>query len=297
MEPISFALALAGIPGVFTACIQCYQHIQFGREFESDFELTWCKLEAAELRLARWGASMGIEGPESKLSADDYSEQEATMAYHWLSEIQRSFNSAFEISSRYGKTAKPDKLQLLDTEQQLRKGSGALQAVHSHIRGCIDKRIKPRKRDRISWAIYRKGAFQNLIETISSLVDNLIELFPAKLETQKQLCGDEVRDLDVDSLALLDKAAGDDDTMLQAILRIEAQQRPNFYTNIEVRDYFTGHFGDNVASTGPSRSAVYSNIRAGGHAVAHFGNNVGNYQGKTVYSLERGNNEGLGDRG
>ncbi|KAF4463115.1 small s [Fusarium albosuccineum] len=296
MEPISFGLALAGIPGVLTACIQCYQHIQFGREFESDFELTWCKLEAAELRLARWGASMGIEGPESKLSADDYSEQEAIIAYRWLNEIQRAFNSAFETSSRYGKTAKPDKLQLLDTEQQLRNGSGALQAVHSHIRGCIDQRVKPRKRDRISWAIYRKGAFQNLIETVSTLVDSLIELFPAKLEAQKQLCSNEVKDLDVDSLALLDKAVGDNDTMLQAILRLEAQQRPNFYTNIEVRDHFTGQFGDNVTSTEATRSGVYSNIRGEGQAIAHFGNNIGNYQGKTVWNLERGNKEGLGDQ-
>jgi hypothetical protein len=275
MEPISFGLALAGIPGIFMACIDCYERVQFGREFEDTFEMTWCKLEAAQLRLARWGTSIGIQGPDSKLSIDAYSEEEVKVAYRWLNEIKKAFDSAIETSGKYGKTAKPNRLQLLDTDQQLQQLGGPLHSVHSRMRKLIDTRVKPRKRDQISWALYRKGAFETLIETISDLTDNLVNLFPSTVEVQEQLCREEVKDLDADSLALLNKAINGTDDMLQAILQLEAHQRPNFYGNIDVRDQFKGHFGDNVAPKESSRSNVFSNIRAGGNATAHFGNNIG----------------------
>jgi hypothetical protein len=283
MEPISFALALGSIPGIFTSCVECYQYIQFGREFEKDFEMALCKLEAAELRLTRWGISMGIESPETKLCSDDYNDEDIKKAYHWLKEIKNAFDSAIETSARYRTTAKPDKLHLLDTDAEIRKGSNALQALHNNMHRLNYERVKPRKRDRISWALYRKGNFENLIENISDLTNNLVDLFPSTIDAQKQLCKNEVKDMDIPSLALLDKAIGVEDEILKPILQAEVEQRPNFFSNIDVRDHFRGHFGDNVAPGENSRSGLYSHINAGGDAVAHFGSNIGNFQGKTVF--------------
>jgi hypothetical protein len=283
MEPISFALALAGIPGIFTSCVECYKYIQFGREFEADLEMSLCKLDAAEMRLTRWGASMGIDGPDTKLRSGAYSEDEIKKAYHWLTEIRKAFDSAMETSFRYKRTVKPDKLQLLDTDAEIHKQSGSLQMIHTRIRTINDKRVKPRKRDRVAWALYRKGNFENLLESISDLTNNLVELFPSTVESQRQMCKEEVQDLDVAALALLNKAVGDEDAILAPILRAEAERRPNVFSNIDVRDDFRGHFGDNVAPGEKSRSGLYSDIIGGGSATAHFGSNIGNFQGRTVF--------------
>lgn len=283
MEPVSFALAVAGIPGAFTASVNCFKYIQFGRDFENDFEKTWCQLEASEMRLTRWGASMGIGGPETKFRSDGYDEEEVKTAYRWLLEIQQAFNSAMQTSARYGRIAKPDKLQPLDTDAQLCKGSEALQTLHKHMRRIVDRRVKPRVRDRITWALYQKGAFQNLIETISALTSQLVELFPPTHDAQKQMCKSEVGGLDRESLALLNEAIGDDDEMLKGVLRAEAQQRPNLFSNIEVKDYARGQYGDIVKEAASARSTVVRGVKAGGHSVTHFGNVIGYAEAKTVF--------------
>jgi hypothetical protein len=76
MEPISFALAVGGIPGIFKSCIDCYQYIQFGREFETGLSLALSKLEATQIRLTRCGAAMGIQNSETALQLQEYDEED-----------------------------------------------------------------------------------------------------------------------------------------------------------------------------------------------------------------------------
>jgi hypothetical protein len=278
MDPVSLTLALAGIPGIFVSCVECYDYIRFGREFTSDFERSFCRLEVAEMRLTRWGAAMGIDSADSQLSASDFPEEEIIQAYHWLKEIKAAFDSAIATSSRYKTTSatKPDKLQTLDPEAEITKrGDPSLQALHQRFSTLRRTRIKPRKRDRIAWALYRKSAFENLIDTISDLTSNLIELFPATRLTQQNLCKDEVKGLDGKALALLDQVIGDQDKLLKPILLQEAASHPNIFTDVEIKGYFHGQFGDNVAPGATGRNAIYTKIVGGGNGTVHFGNNIG----------------------
>ncbi|KGO39072.1 hypothetical protein PEXP_045460 [Penicillium expansum] len=141
MDPISFALALGGIPGMFTSCVECCRYIQFGRDFEKDFRMTLCKLEACELRLTRWGTAMGIEGPDSRLRADLYGKEQIKSAYHWLMEIEKAFNIATETSARFKSTAKPEKLLLLDTDTEIAKANNSLNGLHLTMRNIIDGQL------------------------------------------------------------------------------------------------------------------------------------------------------------
>jgi hypothetical protein len=77
-----------------------------------------------------------------------------------------------------------------------------------------------------------KGSFENLVENISMLTTNFVELFPSKVGTQNELCQLEIKDLDPDSLTLLDKASGQEDKILRATLDAKAKKWPNFYSNI-----------------------------------------------------------------
>jgi effector-binding domain-containing protein len=287
MEPISFTLALGSIPGIFTSIVDCYQYIQFGREFENDFEISLCKLEASEMRLTRWGVAMGIDSPDTRLRAESYNEEEIKKAYHWLKEIKRSFDTAMETSVRYTTTAKPDKLQVLDTDTEINKRSISLKALHEKMRNINDERMKPRKRDRIAWALYRKGSFENLIENIAELTTNLTELFPSTIDSQKELAKSEVGIMDTSSLRLLKEAIGEEDYVLRPVLQSEIEKRPNVFSDIKIQEQFLGQFGDNVAAGEESRSGHYTHIDAGGSAVAHFGSNIGNFRGRTIFDAVR----------
>ncbi|KAL9588320.1 MAG: hypothetical protein Q9179_008005, partial [Wetmoreana sp. 5 TL-2023] len=50
-------------------------------------------------------------------------------------------------------------------------------------------------RQKAKWAFYEEKHFKRLIEDITSLVNDLIELFPAAQESQKQLCKTEVAEI------------------------------------------------------------------------------------------------------
>ncbi|QKX55938.1 uncharacterized protein TRUGW13939_03037 [Talaromyces rugulosus] len=269
----------------------CFQYIKFGRDFSRGFGFALCRLEAAELRLIRWGMSIGIGSPETKLQTENYSPEDIETACRWLEEIQEAFGSALKTSQRYERTVKdPDAVIHLDVEAEIRGGKKGFQTLHNRLRRICDQRLnlKPGTRDRLSWALYGKGSFENLVENISMLTTNLVELFPSKVGTQKELCQFEIKDLDPDSLTLLDKAIGQEDKILRATLDAEAEKWPNLYSNIEVTEHFRGHFGDNIGPGGASRRTIFSGIRAGGNAVAHFGHNV-RMQGRTDFDSTQQN--------
>ena len=232
---------------------------------------------------------MGIDGPDAKLSWDGYSEDDVKKAQRWLKKILDAFKQAIEASAEYEETAKPDELQSLDPDTQMQKEGRRLSKLSAHMRALADKRFKPRKRDRVSWALYRKGAFEALIDRISILTNNLVELFPSAAGTQKQLCEGEVKGLDKWSMTLLEGAIDEEDKMLLAAIRAEAEGAPNFYSDVEVGGHFRGHFGDNVAAGEMSRRKIFTRIRGGENAVVQFGDNIGNYQGRTVHDYVRVN--------
>ncbi|KAJ5709040.1 hypothetical protein N7493_010374 [Penicillium malachiteum] len=238
------------------------------------------------MRFVRWGRALGIQGPEGRLDAEKFHEQDIIMAYHWLQEIVQAFNAAFEASSRYMKSAKPEKIQQLDIDTELQKGSRSLITLRKNLQkiNLNTPVLKPRKRDRPAWALYRKESFQLLIDEVSDLTNNLLELFPSSTETQKQICKENLKGLDSTCLTLLLEAISEEDDISKSIIKAELHRQPNYYSQIEVRDRFRGHFGDNF-SVGEyaRRGAVYSNIIAGGDAVMHFGSNFGDFKEKTMF--------------
>jgi hypothetical protein len=235
--------------------------------------------------------SIGIGSPDTKLRTENYSPEDIEKACRWLEEIEEAFGSALKTSQRYERTVKdPNAVIHLDAEAEIRGGKKGVQTLHNRLRRICDQhlKLKPGTRDRLSWALYGKGSFENLVENISMLTTNLVELFPSEVDTQKELCQLEIKDLDPDSLTLLNEVIGQEDKILRATLNAEAEKCPNLYSNIEVTDHFRGHFGDNIGPGGASRKTTFSGIKAGGNAVAHFGHNFC-MQGRTNFDSTQQN--------
>ena len=66
MEPVGLGIGIAGLAGAFTACVDCFEYIQLGRQFGHDYGKCLLKLDVAKLRISRWGVAMGL-GPEPHL--------------------------------------------------------------------------------------------------------------------------------------------------------------------------------------------------------------------------------------
>ena len=66
MEAVGLGIGIAGLAGAFTACIDCFEYIQLGRQFGQDYGKCLLKLDTAKLRMSRWGVAMGL-GPEPRL--------------------------------------------------------------------------------------------------------------------------------------------------------------------------------------------------------------------------------------
>ncbi|RDW79291.1 uncharacterized protein DSM5745_06143 [Aspergillus mulundensis] len=286
MEPnsLTLALALAGVPQIFVSCVECFQYIQFGREFEGALQINLCKLEAAEMRLTRWGRAMGINGATKKLSEHDYAEDDIIKAYRWLEQIRCAFDETEKTSERYRdtRTAKDRnnaKLQILDKGTQTTDpADNILSSLRTSIHRVNEERVQIRKRDRVAWALYRKGHFETLLETINDLISDLVELFPGAVDEQKRLCRDEeVQGLNAGELQALDGILGREleDDVFKDVLGELTLARPdsNLFFDIHVQDHFRGHFGDHFGEAERSRAGVYAKVRVGGSAVAHFGGN------------------------
>jgi hypothetical protein len=270
MEPVSLALAVGNIPGMFTACVTCYQYVRSGRNFEKDFVMTSCKLEASELRLKRWGAAMGIEGPYSKLRMDIYGEEEIKGAYHWLSEIKKALDAAAEASGQFKSTATPEELYLLDADTEYPKANDPRNNLHTTVRKIVDGRLKPGKRDRLAWALYKRESYENLVQKISELVNNLVELFPSPTYHPGQLCRKERNGI-FDDPRPSRRIVADETEVARHIRQTGPEHRVIRVGEVEINQDFSCQIGDNIELPGQARSIETGVVHGSGCGMLHIG--------------------------
>lgn len=53
-EPFGIVAGAIGIASAFTACVDCFEYVQFGRHFGRDFQTNQLALDCARLRLTWW---------------------------------------------------------------------------------------------------------------------------------------------------------------------------------------------------------------------------------------------------
>lgn len=218
---------------------------------------------------------MGIHDSVSVLQLPpQYSEDDFKTAYRWLQQIEGAFEAAIETSRRYKGILKKEDLQILETETEIEKTTRSFRSFHVSLKRINEARFKPRKRDRISWALYKKTTFEELVGTLTILVNNLVELFPSKQGALQELCRDEVKVIEADSLPILDAVSAEDHVLLP-ILQEEMRQSGHRFENVRIRENVVAHLGDRFECAGEVKSHVYMNIRAEGKSCLHLGNVVG----------------------
>ncbi|EMD86454.1 hypothetical protein COCC4DRAFT_31628 [Bipolaris maydis ATCC 48331] len=250
-DPVSLSFAIAGIPSLFISCLNCFQYIRLGRRFGTDFGFSLAKLEAAQVRLTRWGEPIGLL--ENKVDIKGYKDADIIKAYQWLGQIETTFEDAKTVSEKYAdsrkKMGKDNELELLEEEQMLESGSSVKKLITS-MRSIAKERQKHLNFTRkVSWALYGKDNFDSLIGDLVSLINNLVELFPSNKPRLKQLCYQEVDSLEKESVPDLDRVLKNkdgttDDAMLSESTGNYIQAHRSEFRNIKIEGHATGIYGD-----------------------------------------------------
>lgn len=202
-DPVSLSFAIAGIPGIFTSCVDCFQYIRLGQRFGKDFGFCLAKLEAAQVRLTRWGEPIGLL--ENKVDIKGpYKDEDIIKAYNWLGQIEAAFEEAKEVSAKYADRqtmkGKLGDLELLDEHNKLKSGSSMKSLVLS-MKTVSNERQKHLRLPRMmAWALYGKDSFDSLIEDLVTLINNLVELFPSNKPRLEELCKEEIDGLEKESV-------------------------------------------------------------------------------------------------
>jgi uncharacterized small protein (DUF1192 family) len=219
-----------GIASAFTACVDCFEYVQFGRHFGRDFETCQLALNCARLCLTRWGKSVNIyDNP--KLGRQDATTTEIQLAKDALLQILVLFADTESISKKYKLTAKAgEDLSAYSTDDMDLK----IVVLDNKMKGLATQRQKKgRFLQLASWALYHRSTLKDLLEQIVSLIDEIEKLFPAP-QAQNTLVQQEAAEIgDKQSLGLIEDAATDVDSLLQKTVKevIAGHQ----YSNIRIK--------------------------------------------------------------
>ncbi|KAJ5769021.1 hypothetical protein N7520_003580 [Penicillium odoratum] len=61
MEPVSFAVGIIGLAGLFSTCLDVLEKVDSWKDFGSDSRSLSAQLKAHRLRLERWDKAVGLE--------------------------------------------------------------------------------------------------------------------------------------------------------------------------------------------------------------------------------------------
>jgi Prion-inhibition and propagation len=276
MEPIGFAIGVAGLANIFTSCLDCFEYVQLGRKFGEDYGKCLLRLDAAKVRMSRWGTSMGL-GPEPhQCHNKSISEAEFRLAQSLLEQIMDSFADAERLSERYKKhallqEAKGDDLIVYDARTDL---DPKYQRLHQTMRELAIRRQRGTGvLKKATWALYEKRKFDTMLQEVTDFISELVDLFPAAKDDQTALCKIEVSAIkETEDLAMLKAVIGDDDQVLAGTVDDEMKHRGHRVTDWQANGNAKMWAGDDNAFGVESKSHYYSRFTVSDSADVRLGN-------------------------
>lgn len=297
------AAFLTGLPAMFLATLQCFELVQSGRHFESDFGNCFVRLKAAQIRLARWGATVGID-PKASDSISAFAQlvdpNEAEGAIELLQKIQNAFAGTEDLAASFVSLhTTPSKvtdevegniLNVIDQETELKKMNRGLRDLTLDLDQVGKdmylsfKLAKDKAKDKAAWALYKKKHFEDLLKNVSGLVKELEDLFP-KAHAQETLCKREIAPLQSENLQLLHAAINleseSSDTILLQALKTQAAKRGMTFEDNTFKGESRVDAGNRYAA-GEAREGddhVFRRTVIEGRAIVRLGNR---YDGPTA---------------
>ena len=292
MPAESIAVAL---PGAFMACVQCFQLIQFGRNFKDDFAVCAADLKICEIHLLRWGTAAGLneaDGTELPKKLSKYPEDQLQKGLLVLEQIVSIFHNTKKMC-HFESTLDDDKEDgsqpsiPLNEDVQLQTQEAKWQKSHKHLdkakakyRSSLNamRNLFQDAGDRTKWALYKKVHLTALIKQVSELIDRLEKLFPELLQVEQKLAQEEVKGAEKEVVQTLPALAAEIDPVMTEALTVQMKSYGMTFEDVEAGDYVRVHLG-NVYAPGEKSTGhddhQWKKLKIDGHAVFHGGNVYG----------------------
>jgi hypothetical protein len=212
---VASALSVAAL---FNNVVDCFEYIQLGRNFGTDYQTCQVKLDIARLRLSRWGDAVKINNDDKFTDVNPNNDQVRT-AKNTLEQLLNLFGRAYTVSSNFKFVAGEEGLALFCPSTNTKQGVLELRNTmrdHEQMTTSLSKKI--------SWALYKQKSLNQLIDDIEKLLDGLEAIFPQQ-ESYRRVVEIEIDEVGEEpSLQALPKAAQETDSLFReaANRRLEA---------------------------------------------------------------------------
>ena len=273
MEATGLVVGIAGLAGVFTSCVDCLEYVRLGREFGNDYSTCILRLDVAQIRLERWGHAVGLAQGSPDRSRIDATDEEVEIAKRLLERIEEIFRKTQETSREYGPsmgTSREVELHNRDTPLESRVQRLSLKL---HTSAASYKKKSALVTRAAAWGIFRKKTFDQMVQDITVLIDQLVGVFPQTITDQKLLAAEEVLQIeDTEDLKLLGEISRSEDEFLEKAAKQEVNLRGSTYNRLEGRGRSRLHVGDIMENRVQGRSHTYNGGGTFDEADGHFGN-------------------------
>ena len=215
-EAAGLTLGVLGITALFNNALECFQYVRVAKDFGQDFETYQIRLHLSEIRLSHCGSVVGITDTEDETRLH-CSPDEQEVAQRTLKQIIKLFQVTEEKAKNLERRSSEPELgdrmrKLCDKMNKLALG-----------RTNKASKTKDGLYTKTKWALFSRDGFIKLVESISSLVNELIAAFPDGIKKKRErLCDEDVEELvanEPELSTLLKDALGEDDEQMHGALQ------------------------------------------------------------------------------
>lgn len=215
-EAIGLVLGVAGIAGLFNACIEAISLFHASRSHGRDFEIIMTRLEIEKTLFLQWAERVGIlragnNGPDHDNRLNNPRTHSAVA--NALSCILHLLTDAERLRSNYGVVSSYLTLDIAEEGTTVRDSSRIGVFANSYRQLQVRMRIRQGgvgHRLRTRWAICdREKRFSALVNELKAFVQSLNDLLPASEQHQRLLVQSGIESIaqDIRSLLLVEEAS------------------------------------------------------------------------------------------
>jgi ubiquitin-conjugating enzyme E2 D/E len=201
-DPLSATAAVLGLPGIFMSCVQCFELIQSGRNFERDLLVLTTKFSNQQLRFTKWGEACGFGSPSGYNRGLDEPELKPHIERTFHS-IKLLLDSGVSVSKTYEEhTLKYEAFVAPQTVPT----RWSWTVVKSRLRRSQNTRDT---KDATRWALSDKKKLDEIVRHLSDLIGDLETITKGLgvLERQRYLVQYEIQSIsDTETLELMEES-------------------------------------------------------------------------------------------
>lgn len=260
VEPVGATLGVVSLatalPGVFVSLVECFEYVELGRRFDTDFNKSQARLAALKLQITRWGVSTGAL-PDPRTGQRRIVEVKTDVADEALRLLAVIRDDTIELEKKMWKYGDPlGSARGMDLATVgLNDMDSPTRELSSQVNAITTKRVTGVSlRKRAKWAIYEKKHLDRLLEDITENLGLMEKLLPQVAEPQRALCCMEVEEVqngqsEAVMQLLHDASQANRDTLLEQAVReaIISRGSGHRWERTEVNDEVKLQQGDRIA--------------------------------------------------